>query len=495
MSHSSSCLAPPGLDGFVSTSPTYREAARRCSPARFGALVVAADPGLMILSALLSMLALHMISGGAWHVGDIALGPVPALITLAVLGRPDTGALAELRRTIRVHSSAQLAIPAGGAGLVLAAIATHHTAEDAMLGAAVWLFSSTALLLFRSVAARFFADRWSRNDYLRLCVALVGTPEETRMLAVQLPGAGAVPPVSIVGCYDDTVVNRIQPLGASAWPGGLGALLSLDHGSVPDAVLIGVPGSDADRLSRALSALGGLATTLCVAAPADAAGYGRARLGDLALGVVARPLSGWQTTQKDIFDRVGAFLLLMLALPFMAAIAVAIRCETAGPVLFRQQRTGLGNRPFTCLKFRTMHHRPPLEGQAAAFQQTVRGDHRVTRVGGWLRRTSLDECPQLLNVLRGDMSLVGPRPHAPNTTADGRLFQDIVTDYASRHRVRPGITGWAQVNGYRGETPDAASVVQRVQHDLFYVANWSMLLDLRILMRTALCVLHDPQAF
>jgi putative colanic acid biosynthesis UDP-glucose lipid carrier transferase len=182
-------------------------------------------------------------------------------------------------------------------------------------------------------------------------------------------------------------------------------------------------------------------------------------------------------------------VLLVLTLPLMVAIAVAIRLDTVGPALFRQTRRGLNNRPFTILKFRTMVFVP---GPELTVSQARRRDPRVTRVGRVLRRTSLDELPQLFNVLKGEMSLVGPRPHA---LAHDARYAAMIVGYAERHRVPPGITGWAQVNGHRGETDTLEKMQRRVDHDLAYIANRSLRLDLRILLLTIRTIWRDRNAY
>ena len=191
--------------------------------------------------------------------------------------------------------------------------------------------------------------------------------------------------------------------------------------------------------------------------------------------------SGVQLLLKTLIDRGIAALLLLLLLPVLLGVALLVCLDSRGPVLFRQARVGLAGETFMIWKFRTMHHRM---ADAEARRQTSRGDRRVTRVGRTLRRLSLDELPQLVNVLRGDMSLVGPRPHTPTTAVNGRPLNDIVGAYALRHVVRPGITGWAQVNRSRGELQTDDDVRRRVQLDLAYIENWSVLLDLRILALT-----------
>ncbi len=195
---------------------------------------------------------------------------------------------------------------------------------------------------------------------------------------------------------------------------------------------------------------------------------------------------------KRLIDILGAVLLIaVLAIP-MLAIALAIRLDSPGPILFRQQRIGYANRAFETLKFRTMWHHAAAAG---TFRQTCRHDIRVTRVGHFLRHTSLDELPQLFNVLRGDMSLVGPRPHAPGTCAGGKPFEQVTPRYPLRHRVRPGMTGLAQVRGQRGETESEDLLLRRVESDLEYIESWSLWLDLMILLRTAKAVFGTQNAY
>ncbi len=205
-----------------------------------------------------------------------------------------------------------------------------------------------------------------------------------------------------------------------------------------------------------------------------------------------RPPDAWWRLAKGLTDRPLAALLLLLLSPLLLAIAAAIRLTSPGPVLYRQLRRGFGGEPFPILKFRTMRADLCDAPDAAAVRQATREDPRVTRVGRVLRRTSLDELPQLLNVLRGEMSLVGPRPHA---LAHDERYGRLIDGYLDRHRVKPGITGWAQVNGCRGETRTLGEMRRRVELDLEYVEGWSPWLDLRILLRTALSGFRDPGAY
>lgn len=195
---------------------------------------------------------------------------------------------------------------------------------------------------------------------------------------------------------------------------------------------------------------------------------------------------------KRAFDLIIAGLLVFLSLPAMIAIAAAIKFTSPGQVFFRQTRQGIDGTSFDILKFRTMHSHL---ADASAERQTAVHDERVTRVGRFLRQTSLDELPQLLNVLGGSMSLVGPRPHALGTAAaDGTRLDAADSRYASRHRVKPGITGWAQVNGSRGALTTVEQIVRRVDCDLYYIENWSASLDFKIICKTAWLILRDPTA-
>jgi lipopolysaccharide/colanic/teichoic acid biosynthesis glycosyltransferase len=185
---------------------------------------------------------------------------------------------------------------------------------------------------------------------------------------------------------------------------------------------------------------------------------------------------------KRCLDASAAFLLLLILAPGLLAIALAIKFTSPGPVLFRQWRYGLNNQLFRIYKFRTMY---ADRGDQAGVQQTRREDWRVTSLGRFLRRSSLDEVPQLLNVLKGDMSMVGPRPHVPGMLAGGMLYEKLVPYYFERHRVRPGITGLAQANGLRGSTEDPNAATARIKRDLEYIETWSLRLDLRLLIETA----------
>jgi lipopolysaccharide/colanic/teichoic acid biosynthesis glycosyltransferase len=176
----------------------------------------------------------------------------------------------------------------------------------------------------------------------------------------------------------------------------------------------------------------------------------------------------------------------------MLAVAVAIKLDSRGPVLFRQKRHGFNNELIEIFKFRSMH---VDRCDANAAKLVTKDDPRVTRVGRFIRKTSLDELPQLFNVIAGSLSLVGPRPHALEAKAAGRLYVSVVDGYFGRHKVKPGITGWAQIHGWRGETDTPEKIQKRVEHDIYYIENWSLLLDLFILIKTPFALLKSENAY
>jgi exopolysaccharide biosynthesis polyprenyl glycosylphosphotransferase len=198
-------------------------------------------------------------------------------------------------------------------------------------------------------------------------------------------------------------------------------------------------------------------------------------------GVVELLCAPWSMRDRVLkrgLDIAAALSLLVVLFPLLLLVALLIKLDSRGPVLFRQTRHGFNNEPIRVLKFRTM---TTFSDAPGAFRQCVRGDPRVTRIGRILRRTNIDELPQLFNVLKGDMSMVGPRPHA---VAHNEMYEGRIRRLWRRHNVKPGITGWAQVNGLRGETDTIEKMEKRVEYDLYYIANWSLAFDLKILILT-----------
>jgi exopolysaccharide biosynthesis polyprenyl glycosylphosphotransferase len=204
------------------------------------------------------------------------------------------------------------------------------------------------------------------------------------------------------------------------------------------------------------------------------------------------PIQGWSLWLKRLEDVIIAGAALFALFPVLAFVALAIRLDSEGPIFFRQDRKGFNGKIFKLWKFRSMH--ADATDHHAAIQ-TSRNDPRVTRVGRFIRRTSIDELPQLINVLQGTMSIVGPRPHAMSTQTEGRNLEELVDYYAVRHRVRPGITGWAQINGLRGELNSVQKLQSRVNFDIEYIDKWTLWFDIKIILKTLLLVIRDPHAY
>jgi Undecaprenyl-phosphate glucose phosphotransferase len=211
------------------------------------------------------------------------------------------------------------------------------------------------------------------------------------------------------------------------------------------------------------------------------------------LDVFDRPIADWDVVMKWLFDKIVGGLMLLAALPVMAVIAIAIKLDSRGPVLFKQKRYGFNNDLIEVYKFRSMYVEAT---DATASKLVTKDDPRVTRIGRFIRKASLDELPQLFNVVfKGNLSLVGPRPHAVNAKAAARLYDEAVDGYFARHRVKPGVTGWAQINGWRGETDTQEKIQKRVEYDLYYIENWSVLFDLYIVMMTPFALLKSENAY
>src|SRR5262245_16484178 len=250
----------------------------------------------------------------------------------------------------------------------------------------------------------------------------------------------------------------------------------------PDAVFIIVPWSDRETIDHCVEELLTIPAEIHLGPERILERFENVRISKLgritSLQLTRQPLSPFEVLQKRAFDLVVATGLLIALAPFLVAVALLIRLDSRGPAFFLQRRYGFNQQPFRIIKFRTMH----VADDGDVIVQATADDARISRIGRWLRQWSIDELPQLLNVIRGEMSLVGPRPHA---LSHNREYEQKISRYARRHNVKPGITGWAQVNGLRGQTDTDDKMRRRVEHDLYYIDNWSLWLDVRILFLTA----------
>ncbi|HWA01822.1 MAG TPA: exopolysaccharide biosynthesis polyprenyl glycosylphosphotransferase [Caulobacterales bacterium] len=321
-------------------------------------------------------------------------------------------------------------------------------------------------------------------------VVVIGATEAADRFITRIGETGEARVVAVV---DDRLARAPLQVRGAPVSGSIEDLLAWRSLPEVDRIVITVTQKAEARVRAMIEKLRVAPNRIDLLMDYDADAVRGARVASLARTPLAcvsgRPHTGARALIKRSEDLIlGAALLLAFA-PFMLAIAIAVRIDSKGPVIYRQRRHGFNNRVITIYKFRTMRHEPE-----APLRQVQPNDPRITRIGRFLRRTSLDELPQLFNVLRGDMSLVGPRPHAIGMKAADRDLEHIVAEYAHRHRVKPGITGWAQINGSRGPIETPAAVRERVRLDLDYVSRASLLFDLWILARTAPALLGDGKA-
>jgi Undecaprenyl-phosphate glucose phosphotransferase len=374
--------------------------------------------------------------------------------------------------------------------MVALGFATHSLDRVARLWVAGWIaltliFSALGRLLLAS-----YLHRLAESGELGDRVAIVGAGRAADQLLSHFRNYGHS--IHVVGVFDD---SDDIPSGCTPPRGKIADIVKLAARRPLDWVVLTLPPTAEDRIAEILRKLKTVAAQIALCPEPVKLSLPCRQVDDLGempmLLLAERPLRRWDLIAKEVEDKVIASLLLLLALPVFLLIMVAIRLDSPGPIIFRQKRHGWNNSEFTIFKFRTMR----VEPETGVLQQTRRDDARLTRVGAFLRRFSLDELPQLLNVLRGDMSIVGPRPHAIYMRTEDRLGDEIIADYAHRHRVKPGITGWAQVNGYRGATERVEQLRKRVEYDLFYIENWSLLFDLKIIALTCLRLFTDENAF
>lgn len=382
----------------------------------------------------------------------------------------------------------------GVASFLIALSFFTRTSEDySRAWSLLWFVAAFAHLAFLRWLLHRRIATWIAQGRLYRNVAVIGSgPEAARLLRKLTQAMDAR--VRVAGVFDDRGPTR--PRTALAVSGDLDTLVERIQAASIDAVILALPWSEEQRILAILDRLRILPVDVHLCPEPIGPEYGKPRFAKVGgipmLNVAHRPLSDWNRAIKEIEDRVVAAAILLLISPLMLIIAAMIRLDSPGPVLFRQKRYGYNNQLIEVLKFRTMRHDMR---DVNAEQLTLRNDPRITRVGAYLRKWSLDELPQFLNVLRGDMSVVGPRPHAVSAKAAGALYQDAVRDYVSRHRVKPGITGWAQVNGWRGETETLLQIRKRVEHDVAYIENWSVWLDLKIILLTVVKGFGGRNAF
>ena len=375
------------------------------------------------------------------------------------------------------------------------AFALKITGYYSRIWAVGWFVATSGFLIIARLAISSWVDRLARAGRFAQRTVIVGAGEQGQKLAAHLIQFGDIR-THIVGFIDDRKTRILMSGPNHNVIGDIDYLIELIRGNKIDQVFVALPWSAEDRQRQVVYKLA--ATPVRIRLAPDLIGFefrdrSIDRVAELPmLQIHDHPISGWSYVGKYVEDLVLAALILLFVAPLMLFIALAIKLESPGPVFFRQKRHGFNYNPFEVWKFRTMYTNMADPDGAT---QTTKNDPRVTGVGQFLRKSSLDELPQLINVLRGDMSIVGPRPLPIGLTASGRRFEDVVDRYAARHRIKPGITGWAQVSGWRGETDTLEKIQRRVECDLHYIDNWSIWFDIVIIFRTFGALIKNENAY
>ena len=363
--------------------------------------------------------------------------------------------------------------------------------------ALLYVFVCLALLFLSRIAFRKIAWLLMDLGYIGQRVVIYGADREVANRVMELLAIERLPHLKIIGFADDrkTRTDR-SAIGSASFVGGFPELLKMAQDGELDQVIIALPKVQQDRLDSIIDRLSAAAIDVCCM-PREIlelrSSYRISFIGSLpVLSLWQRPIRDFDILAKEIQDRVLALVALIVLSPIMALTALAIKLESKGDVFFVQQRFGFNNLKIGIYKFRSMY---VDQQDVSGAERTKKNDERVTRVGRIIRRLSIDELPQLLNVLRGEMSLVGPRPHATQMLVGDKFYFDAVEGYAARHRVKPGITGLAQVRGLRGEIDTIERAKKRVEYDTYYIDHWSPLLDLRIILETVFLIVWDRNAY
>ena len=404
-------------------------------------------------------------------------------------------------QAFRGHEKQYMRLASAWSLVFLIVIGASFLAKAGEMFSRVWLsgfyISGLAALIASRRIVFLLVRKWTQEGRLTRRTVIVGGGDAGAHVIEELRRQKDTG-VKIIGLFDDRGDKRTgRECAGERKLGTVDELVEFGRRTRVDLVIFSLPISAETRILQMLKKLWVLPVDIRLAAHANKLQF-RPRsysyIGKVpVLDVADRPIADWDVVMKWLFDKLVGWVALICAAPIMLMVAIAIRLDSKGPILFKQKRYGFNNELIEIYKFRSMY---VDQTDATASKLVSKDDSRVTRIGRIIRKASLDELPQLFNVVfKGNLSLVGPRPHAVNAKAEARLYDEAVDGYYARLRVKPGITGWAQINGWRGETDTHEKIHQRVEHDLYYIENWSLLLDLYILARTPFALLRCESAY
>ncbi|WP_245452254.1 undecaprenyl-phosphate glucose phosphotransferase [Bradyrhizobium forestalis] len=462
-------------------------------PAVVERLMAVVDAALIVVSGIACAVGYHLVTAGTLGKADVyAAASVLVAINFILLTLVQQGyrlkAVTNLPRTFRMTLTTWTFL----FGALLAIAFTMKVSDEFSRGTTIsfYLVGLTVLLAWKMIAARWTAHALRTGAFANgraIMIAEFGLATSSN--AVEDLGQHGY---RLMRVMEIPAKELASPLLLSSLAPRFEELINYARENRIEHVFLLINWSRQHAIDSILDVLKILPVPVHLVPDANTARFLRYPLSGTGNTFTAElrraPLSWKERALKRALDLIGASLALLVFAPVMLVTALLIKLTSKGPVFFRQTRHGFGGRAFRIFKFRTMR---VLE-DGPTIVQAQKDDPRVTPIGKWLRKTSIDELPQLLNVLKGDMSLVGPRPHA---AAHNTEYEQIIGNYAFRHHVKPGITGWAQVNGYRGETRTLELMQKRVEHDLWYINNWSLWLDVRIILRTAVSTFGQSKAY
>ena len=360
----------------------------------------------------------------------------------------------------------------------------------------IWAVSAIAVILIFRLIIAWKIRRWARNGTMERRAVIVGGGPNAEALIRSLEQQPDND-IRICGIFDDRDDKRSPPVVAG-YPklGNINELIEFARIAHIDLLIVSLPISAEARVLALLKKLWVLPVDIRLSAlnnhlrfrPRSYSYVGSVPM----LDIFDKPINDWDSVAKRIFDIAFSLVGIVVLSPIMIGAAIAIKLDSKGPVFFKQKRHGFNNEVINVWKFRSMYTE---QCDPTARNAVTKNDPRVTRVGRFIRKTSIDELPQFFNVVAGSLSLVGPRPHAVAAHSNNLLYNEVVDGYFARHRVKPGVTGWAQINGWRGEIDNEEKIMMRTEYDLYYIENWSLWFDLKILFLTPIRLLNTENAY